>query len=80
MWMFAIGQIVQPLLFSIMADHVDYRICTDVFGIFSVAFGMVYIACVYERRVFRIRNTQKSKKEKAGKKYEQDVSTPEVLK
>ena len=48
----AIGSIVFPYGCSLMNEGLDYRLVTDIFGLFGIAFAVLYILIVYEKGVF----------------------------
>ena len=48
----ALGSIVFPYGCSLMNEGLDYRLVTDIFGLFGIGFAILYILIVYEKGVF----------------------------
>lgn len=48
----ATGAVVFPYGCSLMNEGLDYRLVTDIFGIFGIGFSVLYILIVFEKGVF----------------------------
>ena len=69
----AIGSIVFPYACSLMNEGLDYRLVTDIFGLFGIGFAILYILIVYEKGVFSSSSQKVSVVKEEGQEEFEDM-------
>ena len=52
----SVGSVLYPLSMGYMVEILDYRWCTDVFGLVGLSFSLLYLFVVYDKGMFSLQH------------------------